>query len=66
MRQNSLGCCTLSLQHNPLPKFQYSHFERIKPELNVAHYYYLAFVSTLLGPAVVRLRRGYGLKQPAA
>lgn len=45
----------------PPPGFQYILFERIEPEQNVARYYYLAFVPTLLGPAVVRLwgRKGY-------
>ena len=39
---------------DPPPGFTYVLFERIDPASNAARFYYLAYLPTLLGPAVVR------------
>ncbi len=39
----------------PPPNFQYLLFERVDPEYNVARFYYLGYLPTLFGRAVVRV-----------
>ncbi len=46
----------------PPPDFKYILFERVNPERNEQRFYCLAYLPTLIGPAVVRI---YGRKDGA-
>ena len=39
----------------PPPDFKYVLFERVEREANVNRFYYIGYLHTLIGPAVVRL-----------
>jgi len=47
---------------NPPEGFRYILFERVNPKKNERRYYYLAYLPTLIGQAVVRV---YGRKDGA-